>query len=75
MSNRLAIEPEPNRLVLLRRRESATEAMIRQIDEKLSRLGSARRDRATALKRIRCELVRAAKAEQAAPDSNDNIRS
>jgi hypothetical protein len=47
--------------------------MIRQIDEKLSRLGSARRDRATALKRIRCELVRAAKAEQDAPARHEHF--
>ena len=59
---------EITRLVTLRRRESATEAMIRQIDEKLARLGSARRDRAAALKNIRCELVRALQAEQAASD-------
>jgi hypothetical protein len=58
---------------LLRRRESATEAMIRQIDEKLSRLGSARRDRATALKRIRCELVRALQAEPAAPALDEHM--
>jgi hypothetical protein len=70
-----AITPQPNRLVVLRRRESATVAMIRQIDEKLSRLGSARHDRAAALNRIRCELVRAAKAEQAAPARHDNARS
>lgn len=55
-------------IVALRRRESATEAMIRQIDEKLSRLDAARHDRVAALNRIRCELVRAQKAESAAAE-------
>jgi hypothetical protein len=50
----------------LRRRESATAAMIRDIDDKLSRLNSARKERAAALNRIRCELVRAHNAEQVA---------
>ena len=58
----------------LRRRESATEAMIFQIDDKLARLGSARRDRANALRNIRCELVRALEAEQVAPESRDQRR-
>lgn len=47
------------RVAALRQRETATEAMIRQIDEKVSRLGSARRERIAALERIRAELVRA----------------
>lgn len=63
--------PIAPRSIGLRQRESATEAMIRQIDEKLARLGSARRERAAALKRIRCELVRAHEAEQPAPDFNE----
>ena len=60
----LAPVPPTGSIAALRRRESATEAMIRRIDEKLARLGSARRDRAAALNRIRCELVR---AQEAAP--------
>jgi hypothetical protein len=47
--------------------------MIRQIDEKLARLGSARRDRAEALKKIRCELVRALQAEPAAPALDEHM--
>jgi hypothetical protein len=66
--------PENARLVTLRRRESATAAMIRQIDEKLARLGSARCDRAAALNRIRCELVRARRAEPAAPEGHEQRR-
>jgi len=50
----------------LRRRESATEAMISQIDAKLSRLNFARTERVAALNRIRAELARALRAEQAA---------
>lgn len=52
---------------ILRKRESATAAMIRQIDAKLTRLGSARRERAAALNAIRCELVRASKAAPVVP--------
>lgn len=55
----------------LKKRASATKAMILQIDAKIRRLGAARRDRVKALKRIRRELVRALRAEQAAPGSND----
>lgn len=55
----------------LRRRESATEAMLRQIDDKLSRLDSARTERANALNRIRHELVLALKGKQAVPVSNE----
>lgn len=60
------------RLVPLRHRESATEAMIRQIDDKLSRLNSARTDRVAALNRIRCELARALSAEQVASDRHEH---
>ena len=55
----------------LRRRESTTEAMIRQIDEKLLRLNTARAERAVALNNIRCELARALLAEQAASERNE----
>ena len=65
------IAPGQTRAALLRRRESATATMIRQIDEKLTRLGSARRDRAAALHRIRCELARAT-AEPAAPEKYEH---
>jgi len=61
----------PDRPAVLRQREFATEAMIRQIDEKLTRLGTARRDRAAALNRIRCELARALIAGPAAPESHE----
>lgn len=63
----------PPTVAVLRRRESATATMIREIDDKLSRLGSARRDRAAALKRIRCELARALIAEPAAPESHEQV--
>jgi len=53
-------------VLLLRRRESAIQAMIRRIDDKLSRLNSARIERVAALNRTRCELARALRAEQAA---------
>lgn len=55
-----------SRVVPLCRRVSATEAMIQQIDDKLTRLNPARTERVAALNRIRCELVRALFAEQAA---------
>ena len=55
-------------VVSLRRRESANEAMIRQIDDKLSRLNAARAERVAALNRIRCELARALNAEQVATE-------
>lgn len=42
----------------LKRRETVTEAMLRQIDEKLARLGSARTQRVRALQQIRVELTR-----------------
>ncbi len=58
----------PPPVATLRRRESATAAMIRQIDDKIARLGNARRNRADALRNIRCELARAQSAEPAAPD-------
>lgn len=61
----------PGRLIVLRRRESVTEATIHQIDEKLARLGSARRERAAALNRIRCELARALVAEPAASENHE----
>ena len=48
--------------------------MLRQLDAKLARLGSARRDRAAALNRIRCELARALTAEPAAPESHEQRR-
>ena len=50
----------------LRRRESATQAMIWQIDDKLARLNSARIERVAALNRIRCELAHTFRAEQVA---------
>jgi hypothetical protein len=71
MSASPVIPPQPHRLAILRRRETATEAMIHQIDEKLLRLDSARRDRAEALQKIRSELVRALKAEPAAADCHE----
>ena len=46
MTASLATAPRLSRLDVLRQRESATEAMLRQVDAKLARLGSARRDRA-----------------------------
>ena len=60
------------RIATLRRRESATEAMIRQIDQKIARLGSAKSDRLNALLRIRCELVRAHRAEPDASESHEH---
>ena len=59
-------------IALLRQRESANAAMLRQIDAKISRLCSARRDRAAALDRIRCELARAMKAEPVASESHES---
>lgn len=56
----------------LRRRESATQAMIRQIDDKLARLNSARIERVAALNRIRGELARAPRAEQVASDRHEH---
>jgi hypothetical protein len=73
MSASLTVAPERNRLAVLRRRESATGAMIRQIDEKLARLNAARCDRAEALKRIRYELVRALKAEPVAAALDEHL--
>ena len=67
-----AIVASPTQLAFLRRRELATKAMIRQIDAKLARLDSARRDRAAALNRIRCELARALAAEPAAPEIHEH---
>lgn len=55
----------------LRHRVSATEAMIQQIDDKLTRLNSARIERVAALNRIRCELARALSAEQAAAERHE----
>lgn len=68
MSPSVQAAPTLNRLAALLRRESVTAAMIRQIDEKLNRLGSARRERANALKAIRCELARAQEAGPLAPE-------
>jgi len=62
----------PPPVAILRRRESATAAMLRQIDDKIARLGSARLVRLAALNRIRCELVRAIKAEPVAPDHHES---
>lgn len=64
-----------SRVVPLRRRVSATEAMIRQIDDKLTRLNSARTERVAALNRIRCELARALSAEQDAADRHAHVPS
>lgn len=61
----------PTRHAALRQRVTATEAMIQQIDDKIVRLGTARRDRVSALTKIRSELARPAKAGQAAPDYDD----
>jgi hypothetical protein len=61
----------PGHVALYRHRETATAAMIRQIDDKIYRLSAARRDRAAALNRIRCELARAT-TEPAAPDSHEH---
>ena len=58
-------------VVTLRHRESATVAMLRQIDDKLCRLDSARTERANALNRIRHELVLAMNGGQAVPVSNE----
>jgi hypothetical protein len=66
-------ESSPGRILALRGRETATEAMIRQIDGKLARLGSARRDRANALKKIRCELARSFVAGQVASDRHEQL--
>lgn len=55
----------------LRRRESATVAMIRDIDAKMARLGSAKTDRIAALKRIRAALVRAKKPAPVGPESHE----
>ena len=63
----------PSRLLLARRRETATEKMIRSIDEKIVRLSSARRDRAVALQKIRCELARATMAGQVALDVHEHV--
>lgn len=71
MTGNLVTVQRPDRPAVLRQRESATEAMIRQIDGKLARLSSARRDRAGALNRIRCELARALPAEQVAPENHE----
>ena len=71
MSPSSQTSPIPSQLASLLHRESATEAMIRQIDEKLSRLGSARRERANALKVIRCELARAQRGEPDAPEQDE----
>ena len=51
----------------LRRRELVTQEMIADIDSKIARLGAARHERLAALNRIRCEIVRALKAEPVAP--------
>jgi hypothetical protein len=67
MSASLATAPRTDRLTCLRQRASATATMLRQIDNKLARLDSARCDRAAALNRIRCELARALAAEPVAP--------
>ena len=64
-----AITPQPNRRFpyTVHHRESATAAMIRQIDEMLARL----RGRASALMRIRRELVRAPGAELGAVENHE----
>jgi hypothetical protein len=61
-----------DRTAPLKRRISNTEAMIRQIDDKISRLSSARSERIAALNRIRCELARALSAEQVATDCHEH---
>jgi len=52
----------------LRRRASATEAMIRQIDDKITRLDAARAERILALNNIRRELVLSLPTAPDAPD-------
>ena len=59
------------RVTSLRGRESATADMIHQIDGKIARLSAARRARAEALARIRCELAGAHMARPAAPDDHE----
>ena len=61
----------PRLLSSFQQRESATVAMLRQIDDKLARLATARRERAAALQRIRCEIARAIGAEPAAPERRE----
>lgn len=46
--------------------------MIRQIEDKLCRLDSARTEKANALNHIRCELTRALKAESGAPERHEH---
>ena len=71
MNSSLATATRPDRLAVLRHRESTTESMLHHLDDRLARLGSARRDRAAALNRIRCELARALAAEPAAPENDE----
>lgn len=58
MSAATAVTSQPDRITALRRRASATETMIAAIDDKIARLALAKRVRATALNRVRCELAR-----------------
>jgi len=61
------------RVLALRGRETATEAMIRQIDGKIARLDAARASRILALNNIRRELVRSLQTEPVAPDDRDAV--
>ena len=63
--------PGADRISALRGRETATEAMIRQIDDKIARLDEARASRILALNNIRRELVRSLQTEPVAPDDRD----
>ena len=67
-----ATAPHAGQIAVLRSRESATASMVRQIDAKIARLGSARSARAQALNTIRHELVVALSGAPAAPDHHAN---
>ena len=64
-----AITRQSDKTAELRRRETATAEAVHAIDEKLARLNLARRVRAVALNRIRCELAR--ENELVAPESHE----
>ena len=56
----------------LRHREAATAAMVADIERKIVRLDSARRERAAALERIRFELARALERGPVGPEHHEN---
>jgi|GEM_PF-2663352 predicted HTH domain antitoxin len=70
MTAATAVISQADRITALRRREAATAAAVQAIDEKLARLTLARRVRAVALNRIRCELAR--ENEPVAPDCHEH---